>query len=103
MIIIFLSCIALFLTITIKSCVGIPLINTVALFFGLEGTVLLASALSLPRDEIEVPNKKGFMHWLKWWNAEGKNYRYPVSYNPVCFYGGLLFLALSMILSSISN
>ena len=98
-----LSFIALFLTIAIKSYANISMINAVALFLGLEGTVLLASALSPPYDEMETTSKKGLINWLKWWHSEGKGNRYPISYNPLFFYGGLLCLALSMSISSVSN
>jgi len=103
MVTLILSVVALFLTVAIKYYAYISFSNAIALFFGLEGTVFLASALSPPHDEIETPSKKGFINWLKWWHSEGRGYRYPISYNPIFFYGGLLCLAISMSISSISN
>lgn len=98
-----LSFFALFISLMIKYWSGISAIEVCALFFGLEGTVLLASALSPPRHDIESPKKNGILNWLKWWRDEGRGYAYPIQYNPVFFYAGLIFLAISMTLSAISR
>lgn len=97
------SFIALLITIALKWYVGIATIKTVALFLGLEGTALLASALSPPHDDIRVEQPKRFMKRLAWSFTEGRGLAYPIRYNPVFFYGGLLFLAASMVLGAISG
>lgn len=43
---------ALILSVAVKLIVSMATIKAIALFFGLEGTVLLASALSPPRDDL---------------------------------------------------
>jgi len=71
-----------------------------ALFLALEGTALLASAFAPPYDEIRAVMPKGLLHKLYWPFAEGRGLRFPISYNPVFFYGGLLLLASSMVLGA---
>lgn len=103
MTVIILSFVALFTSMVIKYWASISFIMVFALFLGLEGTVLLASALSPPRYDMESPAKKQFLNWLKWWREEGRGYAYPIHYNPVFFYAGLFFLAVSMILFTIAK
>ena len=81
--------------------VGVAIIKAIALFLGLEGTILLASALSPPHDAIELARPKGFLKGLRWEFTEGRTWNYPVNYNRVFFGGGLLLLALSFVLSAI--
>ena len=91
---------AALLTGAIKWYASIAALKAVALFFGLEGTVLLASALSPAGDMEERP--KGLRKKLVWSFTEGRRLNYPINYNPVLFYCGLLFLAVSFVLSSIA-
>jgi hypothetical protein len=100
--VIVLSLFALLLTVAVKCYASIVTIKAVALFLGLEGTALLASALSPPHDEIKEDQPRGFLKHFFWWFTEGRNLAWPIRYNPVFFYGGLAFLALSMVLSTIS-
>ncbi|MEX2149070.1 MAG: hypothetical protein WD793_02570 [Steroidobacteraceae bacterium] len=82
---------------------GVKGVRLATLACGLEGTALLASALSAPVDEMgdEVPR-----NWLKqvpFWFGEGSSYGWPVRYNPVCYYGGLLLLAVSITMSAVTG
>jgi hypothetical protein len=70
-----------------------------ALFFGLWGTALLASALSPPDSIDEMP--KGILKKVVWSFSDGRRLAYPIHYNPVFFYGGLVSLAISFVLSSL--
>ena len=97
-----LTIFAIVLSVAVKFLAGIGIIKAVALFFGLEGTALLASALSPPHDEIKAGRPKGILKMLFWQFTEGRNLNYPINYNPFFFYGGLLALALSMVLATIS-
>ena len=95
-----LTVIAVFLTIAVWSYASISALKAVALFFGLEGTVLLASALSPPHGDMEeMP--KGILKMLLSSFTDGRHLAYPIRYNPVFFYGGLVFLAVSFVLSAI--
>ena len=99
MITIALTVAAVALALVVKLYADITILKSVALFFGLEGTVLLASALSPPQDIEEMP--KGLLGAIVWSFTEGRRLAYPVRYNPVFFYFGLGFLAVSFLLSSI--
>lgn len=95
-----LTLVAVFLTTAVEWYACISALKAAALFLGLEGTVLLASALSPPlgRKE-EIP--RDFLKMLLWPFTEGRHLAYPLEYNPVFFYGGLVFLAASFVLSAI--
>lgn len=94
-----LTLLAVLLTVAVKWYASIAALKAVALFFGLEGTVLLALALSPPDDMEEMPN--GLLKKFVWSFTEGRHRAYPIHYNPAFFYGGLVFLAVSFVLSSI--
>jgi hypothetical protein len=97
---IILSLLAVLLTVVVKWYAGISVLKAVALFFGLEGTLLLASALSPPHGDMEeMP--KGILKKFLWPFTDGRRLAYPIRYNPVFFYGGLVFLAASFVLSAI--
>lgn len=99
---IFLSIVAIALTVTVKSFVGIGFLKLSALFCGLEGTVLLASSISPPHGDMEeMP--KGFLKKLHWSFTEGARMNYPFRYNAVYFYSGLILLALSFVLSALDT
>lgn len=97
-----LTVVAVLVTVAVAFLACVATIKAVMLFFGLEGTALLASALSPPTD-MEVPKQKGILKRVSWWFTEGRGWNYPVHYNPVFFYGGLFLLALSMVLSIVSG
>lgn len=102
MLTIVLSAIALSLAIAVKYYWSVTVLKFIALLLGLEGTVLLASALSPPYDQMSEKPKA--LHKLIVWSfTEARSLGYPISYNPVFFYGGLLLLAVSMILSVIGG
>lgn len=94
-----LSLLAVFITVAVQCYASLTALKTAALFFGLEGTVLLASALSPPDDMEEMP--KSLLKKFMWPFTEGRRLAYPIYYNPVFFYGGLMCLAFSLVLSSI--
>jgi hypothetical protein len=94
-----LSLLAVFITVAVNWYASLAALKTAALFFGLEGTVLLASAISPPDDMEEMP--KNLLKKFMWSFTEGRRLAYPTHYNPVFFYGGLVFLAVSFVLSSI--
>ena|SRR5438105_2617011 len=94
--VVILSTVAVLITFVLKSWAHLAVLKTAVLFLGLEGTVLLASAISPPLD-IERPPKG--LKKLTWWFAEGGRLNYPMRYNPVCFYLGLLFMAASIMFS----
>ena len=95
-----LTLIAVFLTMAVWYYASISVLKTITLFLGLEGTVFLASALSPPHGDMEeMP--KGFLKMLLWSFTDGRHLAYPTRYNPVFFYGGLVFLAVSFVLSAI--
>ncbi|MBI1990885.1 MAG: hypothetical protein HYS65_14420 [Betaproteobacteria bacterium] len=95
-----LTLIAVFLTMAVWYYASISVLKAITLFLGLEGTVFLASALSPPHGEMEeMP--KGFLKMLLWSFTDGRDLAYPTRYNPVFFYGGLVFLAVSFVLSAI--
>jgi hypothetical protein len=92
-----LTVVAVLIAAGVKWYASITYLKAVALFFGLEGTVLLSSALSPPRDIDEMPN--GLLARIVWSFVEGRRLAYPIHYNPVFYYGGLVFIALSFVLS----
>ena len=96
-----LTLVAGFVAVAVKFVASVATIKAVALFLGLEGTALLASALSPPRDQMKVDRPKGILKMVLWQFTEGRKLNYPIHYNPVFFYGGLAALALSMVLSTI--
>ena len=98
-----LTLIATLLTLIVKCYWSISTIKIVALFLGLEGTVLLGAALSPPYDEIKVEQPKTFLKKLSWPFTEGKGLAFPIRYNYVYFYVGLLLLATSLVLSAIAQ
>lgn len=71
-----------------------------ALLFGLEGTVLLASAFST--EQLDHASPKTLFSKLKWYLTRGSEYGVPVCYHPMAYYGGLLFIAISLVLSAIN-
>lgn len=100
MFLIALSLVATLLTSLVKLCAGLTVFKTVGLFLSLEGTVLLAWAIPPPDGMEEGP--KGLFKRLIWQFKEGRRLNYPMRYNPVCFWLGLLFLAGSFVLSAFS-
>ncbi len=103
MLVIALSVGAIALSLVVQLVFGIGIVKVLALFFGLEGTVLLASAFSPPHDAIKFVRPKGILSALLWEFNEGRDLNYPINYNRLFFYGGLSALALSMVLSTISS
>ena len=103
MVLITLSFAALIIAALMQLIVDVAIIKALALFLGLEGTILLASALSPPRDEVTTARPPGILSGLLWQFKEGRELNYPINYNPVFFYGGLLLLATSFVLSSIPD
>ncbi len=101
MFVIALTIVVTVVSVAVKFFVGIGTIKAFALFFGLEGTALLALAFSPDRDEMKVARPKGILKALLWPFTEGRSLNYPINYNPVFFYGGLVGLAVSMVLSTI--
>jgi hypothetical protein len=69
-----------------------------AVFFGLQGTVFLASALERP---IYDCPPKDLCSSIKWWITEVPKYSAPIRYHPLRYYVGLFFVAISFILSAI--
>lgn len=102
MTVIILSLLACALAVGAKFMASISLLKALALFLGLEGTALLASALSPPHNEMDVAKEKNIFKKILWWFGEGKSLAYPIRYNPVYFYGGMVCLAVSMTLSAIA-
>lgn len=90
MITIALTVAAVALAILVKLYTDITILKAAALFLGLEGTVLLASALSPPQDIEEMP--KGLLGAIVWSFTEGRRLAYPTRYNPVFFLRWLGFL-----------
>ena len=101
LIVIVLSLVALAIAVFMQLVVGIAIIKAVVLFLGLQGTIFLASALSPPHDEMKLYKPKGLLKKLKYELTEGRDLNYPINYNPIYFYGGLLLLAISFVLSEI--
>jgi len=66
------------------------------LFLGLEGTVLLASSISIQSPGIG----DGFWGKFKWTLFEFPKYQSPASFNPFLFYSGLLLILLGPIISA---
>jgi hypothetical protein len=95
-----LSVVVVLLTLAVKWWAGIALVKAAALLVGLEGTVLLASAISPPHGDMEE-TPRGLLKKLAWPFIEGRRLAYPIRYNAVFFYGGLAFLAISFVLSAI--
>jgi hypothetical protein len=74
--------------------------GAIILFFGVEGTALLASAFT-PSVDADAGVPKGFWKRLSWhFTKEASGLNYPV--NSVLFYAGLICLVLSMLLAMIS-
>jgi hypothetical protein len=67
------------------------------LFFNLEGTALLGSALSPPADELAVSGgvRKFIINCLQ--------YYYPVKFNPVLFFLGIFFIIVGIIITFCLN
>ena len=82
---------------------SIAIIKAAVLFLGLQGTIFLASALSPPHDAMKLYRPKGLLRKLKYELTEGRKLSYPINYNPMFFYGGLLLLALSFVLSAVPS
>lgn len=101
LVVIVLTFVALSIAAFMQLVVGVAIIKAFALFLGLQGTIVLASALSPPHDTIEIDRPKGSLKRLRWEFTVGRTLNYPISYNPVFFYGGLFLLALSFVLSEI--
>lgn len=98
--IILISFLSVLITVAVKYFANIAVLKAVALFFGLEGTVLLASAISPPHGDMEEMPKSLIKRFL-WSFTDGRRLAYPIHYHPVYFYGGLLILAISFVLSAI--
>ena len=101
MLVMVLTVVAILIALATKCIASVGTIEAVVLFLGLEGTALLASAFSAPHNEIKVERPKGILKALLWSFTEGRSLHYPINYNPVLFYSGLVALALSMMLSTI--
>lgn len=95
-----LTLVAVALTLIVWWCWSISAIKVIALWLGLEGTALLASALTPPVDQMGSDVPRGLKQ-IPWWFSEGSTLGWPIHYNPVCYYGGLVFLAASIVLSAI--
>lgn len=96
------SVLAVIATAAILSLFSISTVRAVPLFVNLEGTALLASALSPPPPDLRDDEGRGLGRLL-WYFREGRALNYPVNYNPVCFYGGVLLLAAAAVRSAISG
>ena len=101
MLVMALTVVAILIALATKFIASVGTIEAIALFLGLEGTALLASAFSAPHDEMKVGRPRGILKALLWPFTEGRSLNYPINYNPVFFYGGLVALAMSMMLSTI--
>ena len=101
MVLITLSFAALVIAALMHLLVGVVIIKALAIFLGLEGTILLALALSPPRDEMNIARPPRILRGLLWEFKEGSGLNYPIHYNPVFFYGGLLLLAAAFVVSAI--
>lgn len=77
---------------------SISLAKIAILFFGIEGTVLLASAFTASGHV--PPQGNLFRRFVGFFKGQGA---VPVSYSKPMFYGGLLFLTLSFIISAITD
>ena len=95
-----MTLVAALTTMIVGHLAALPPRAAVVLFLALEGTALLASAFSPFYDEIRVEMPKGFFRKLCWPFTKGRALRYPINYNPIFFYGGLLLLASSMVLGA---
>lgn len=93
MLLIALTIVALVMATVMQMIVGVATIKAVALFLGLEGTILLASALSPSHDELKVARQSGAL--------DGDKFQTTVRYNRLFFYGGFGLLAASFVLSAI--
>ncbi len=88
-----LTFIALAVAAVMHLIIGVATIKAFALFLGLEGTILLASALSPSHDELKVARQSGA--------SDGDEYQTAVRYNRAFFNWGLGLLAASFVLSAI--
>jgi hypothetical protein len=70
---------------------------------GLEGTLLLASALTPALDELSTAAPRPIARRLWWWLSEARTFRTPVTYDPLRLYCGLLLIAGSLVLSVLSG
>ena len=106
LIVIVLSLLALVIAAFMHLIVGVAIITAIAIFLGLEGIFLHASALSPPRHDMKLDRPKGLLNTLLWPFQEGRSLNYPINYNPynrVFFHGGFALLALSITLLIISQ
>ena len=97
-----LSLSAALVTCLVHSYAGLSILKTAILFSGLEGTILLAFAISPPYKDMEqVP--KGFFRKLIFPFVDGRGLNYPVNYNYVYFYLGLICLAISFVCTALDK
>ncbi len=101
MVLITLSLAALVIAALMHLFVGVVFIKAIAIFLGLEATILLSSSMSQDSDDINVDRPANFFRAIVWHFGEGRHLNYPVNYNPVFFYLGLVLLAISFILSEV--
>ena len=69
----------------------------------LEGTLLLASALTPALDELSAAAPRPRIRRLWWWLSEARTFRTPITYDPVRLYCGLLLIAGSLVLSVLAK
>lgn len=96
-----LSASAALIAVGMNAWTGVTAADAFALFLGLEGTVLLSSSISQDEPGAALDRPTNFFRAIMWHFGEGRHLNYPVNYNPVYFYGGLLLLAASFVLSAI--
>jgi len=77
-------------------------IKMFTIFFGAEGTLLLAFALKPSWEASQGCPEKGLRKKLSWWITEGSKRQVLISFNPIAFYFGLLFLLISILLSALT-
>ncbi len=70
---------------------------------GLEGTLLLALALTPGLDELSAAAPRPIVRRLWWWLSEARTFRTPVTYDPIRLYCGLLLIAASLVLSVLTS
>lgn len=93
---------AAFVTCFMQWWVALSCMKTLALLSGIEGTILLASAISPPFEDMEKP-PKGCIRKIIWQFTEGARLNYPMKYNSLYFNLGLLLLTASFIFSALGD
>jgi hypothetical protein len=77
-------------------------LKVITLFFGVEGSILLAFALKPSWEASQGYPQKGFRKKISWWITEGSKRQVLINFNPIVFYSGLIFLLISILLSALN-